>query len=754
MCERADMKSRPRPAARADGASRFVAASAARASRRRTARVEFRSFPAERSCVALRRALTSLRKAGPLLLLAAVLLSAAPVLRADGFIIPEHRPAESVPPLSVKYHHVKVEIVNQVAKTSVDQVFINHFGRDIEGTYLFPVPEGASVSDFAMFIGNERVKGEILDSREARRIYEDIVRRMKDPGILEYVGRNLFRARVYPIPANGEKRVQISYTEVLKSEAGLVRYLYPLNTERFSRDPLADVSISVRIESQIPILNVYSPSHKVSVHKEAEGRVRVGYEDRGVRPDKDFLVYYSLSNDDIGLSFMNWQGPGGGYFMLLASPRFVAPGEKVVNKNIVLVLDSSGSMSGTKIRQAKEAARFILNHLDRRDAFTLIDFDDTVSAFSPGLLSATGENVGRALKFIDGIEDSGGTNINDALVQAVSRMKDGDRPNYVLFLTDGLPTVGTTGTAEILQNLKKANGVRSRIFVFGVGDDVNTELLDRISSDHRGASVYIGEREDLELALSAFYEKISSPVLADLALDFNGITTSHVYPRVLPDLFKGSELVLVGRYEGDGPVSVVLTGKSGREAKRFVLEGRGLERGDRFDFLPRLWATRRIGYLLEEIRLQGQNPELVEEIRRLGLKYGIVTPFTSYLVTESERRFIDVAAPAAQEAIAARQTHGRGAVQAAKATQTFKLEDRAAQVASERILYKDEKTFYLKDGVWTDSTYEEGRPLKDVKFNSDEFYRLIAEKSGLAKYLSAGTNLIIVFEGVTYRITE
>ena len=221
------------------------------------------------------------RKARTLAALAglAVLLAAAPGLRADGFIIPNPRPGQDIPPLSVKYHHVKVEIVNQVARTSVDQVFINHFGRDIEGTYIFPVPEGASVSDFAMYIGNERVKGEILDSREARRIYEDIVRRMRDPGLLEYMGRNLFRARVFPIPANGQKRVQISYTEVLKSDGGLVKYLYPLNTEKFSRDPLDDVSISVRVESEVPIVNVYSPSHKVSVRKDGPGRAQVGYEE-------------------------------------------------------------------------------------------------------------------------------------------------------------------------------------------------------------------------------------------------------------------------------------------------------------------------------------------------------------------------------------------------------------------------------------------------------------------------------------------
>ena len=691
-----------------------------------------------------------------LIVLAGLVLAAAavPSLRADGFIIPDRRSGERVPPLSVKYHRVKVDISGQAARTSVDQVFVNHSDRDIEGTYIFPVPEGASVSDFAMFIGNERVRGEILESAEARRIYEGIVRRMKDPGLLEYIGRNLFRARVYPIPARGEKRVQISYTEVLKAENGLVKYLYPLNTEKFSRDPLGDVGISVRISSPVPIVNVYSPSHKVSVRKDAAGSALVGYEARDVRPDKDFLVYYSLSKDDVGLSFLSWEGADGGYFMFLAAPRFAAPGEKVVAKNIVLVLDSSGSMSGTKMRQAREAARFILNHLGDGDAFTLVDFDDGVTAFSEELVPATAENVGKALKFVDAIEDTGGTNINDALLAALARMRNGDRPGYVLFLTDGLPTAGTTDTADILRNIGRANALRSRIFVFGVGDDVNTELLDRLSSDHRGTSVYIGETEDLERALSGFYEKISSPLLSDLAVDFTGIETSQVYPRTLPDLFKGSQLVLVGRYRGRGPLKAVLTGLSGRQEKRFVLENVRTETGERYDFLPRLWATRRIGYLLEEIRLRGSDTELVEEIRRLGLKYGIVTPYTSFLVTEREQMTFDAASPAAREAIATGQVMGVGAVKAAKATQVFKHEDRAAQVVSERILYKDDKTFYLEDGVWTDSEYKEGSPVKEIAFDSDAFYRLIAARPGLAKYLSLSDKLIVVFEGVTYRIIE
>jgi Ca-activated chloride channel family protein len=395
-----------------------------------------------------------------------------------------------------------------------------------------------------------------------------------------------------------------------------------------------------------------------------------------------------------------------------------------------------------------------MNHLGRGDRFTLVDFDDGVTAFSEDLVPATEENVSRALKFVDAIEDSGGTNVNDALLAALQRVPGGGRPSYVLFLTDGLPTVGTTETAEILKNLQGANDRRARIFVFGVGNDVNTQLLDRISSDHRGASVYVGEGEDLEVALSGFYEKISSPVLADLAVEFTGIETSQVYPRALPDLFKGSQLVLVGRYKGRGPVGIILTGKSGREEKRFVLEGRAIVEGSQFDFLARLWATRRVGYLLEEIRLRGSNPELVGEIRRLGLKYGIVTPYTSFLVTEKEALTYDMAAPAAREAVLGGVVGGVGAVQAAKATQAFKLEDRAAQVVSERILYKADKTFYLKDGFWIDSEYEDGSPAAEVKFNSEEFYRLIADKPGLARYLSAGTRMVVVFGGVNYRIVE
>ncbi|NIO49869.1 MAG: VWA domain-containing protein [Candidatus Aminicenantes bacterium] len=675
-------------------------------------------------------------------------------LFADGFIVPVHRPRERIPPLTVKYHRVNVEIINQVAKTSIDQVFINNHNRDIEGIFIFPLPERASVSEFSMYIGGKKVEGEILDRDRARRIYEDIVRRMKDPALLEYVGRNMFRARVFPIPANGEKRIQLSYTEIIKAERNLIRYVYPLNTERFSLRPLKEVTISVQISSKIPLSNVYSPSHNVSVRKEGKGKARVSFEGKNIKPEKDFVVYYSLSEDDIGLSFMNWEGPEDNYYMLLASPSYVGKKEKILNKNLIFVLDSSGSMSGKKIKQAKEAARFIINHLDKKDKFSLVDFDDGVSLFSSEIIPASQENIERALRFVDEVEDSGGTNINDALLQALEMIEPGERPNYILFLTDGLPTVGITGTLDILRNISKANEPRTRIFVFGVGYDVNTELLDRISSDNRGTSVYVAEDENLEVAVSNYYEKISSPLLSDLKVDFKGIEVRNTYPRVMPDLFKGSQLVLVGKYTGKGKVTVALSGKVGKEAKRFILKDQELVQAESYNFLPRLWATRRIGYLIEEIRLQGANKELIDEVKKLGLKFGIVTPYTSFLVTEKERRALDMAAPEAEEALKARKVTGAGAVKIARGAQKLKVVAQAPHVASQMIKYKEDKTFYLKDEYWVDSLYEEGTPVKEVRFNSDEYFRLLSEKPGIAKYLSVAKKIIVNFEGVNYKITD
>ncbi|MFW6132111.1 MAG: VIT and vWA domain-containing protein [Candidatus Aminicenantaceae bacterium] len=673
-------------------------------------------------------------------------------LLADGFIIPKPMPGENIPPLTVKYHKVEVEIIDQVANTSIDQVFINNHHRDIEGTFIFPLPEDAAISEFSMYVGNKKIEGEILDKEKAQKIYEDIVRRLKDPALLEYIGRNMFRARVYPIPARGEKRIKLSYTEILKAESDVVGYIYPLNTERFSFHPIKQVSVSVRISAQRSIANIYSPSHKISVKKEGNGKARVSYEESDVKPDKDFILYYSFSEEDIGLSLINWKGYEENYFMFLASPSYAKEKEKIIKKNLIFVLDSSGSMSGKKIKQAKAAANFIIEHLNKNDKFSIIDFDDGVNLFSPDIVTADLNNRKKALHFVKEVEDNGGTNINHALLQALGIIKEDKKPNYILFLTDGLPTVGVTETKQILRNIRKANKHKSRIFVFGVGYDVNTELLDRMALENRGTSVYVTEGENLEVALSNYYEKISSPLLSDLEINFKGIKVHNTYPQILPDLFKGSQLLLIGKYKGEGPAVITLTGKVGKKEQSFTLETGKLVRDESYNFLPRLWATRRIGYLMEEIRLNGERKELVDEVKRLGVKYGIVTPYTSFLIRKEEREGIEMAAPETMEALASQKKSGQGAVKMSRATQEYKAEKQAVHVVSKKIKYKDDKTFLLKDEFWVDSVYEEGTPVIKIGFNSQEYYNLISTKPGIVRYLSVGKNMIIHYRGKNYKI--
>ncbi|MCK4384634.1 MAG: hypothetical protein KAW52_00075, partial [candidate division Zixibacteria bacterium] len=252
---------------------------------------------------------------------------------ADGFIIPmPPRPHEPFPPnLSIKYHHVDIKIDNQIAQTAVDQVFINNYHRDIEGTFIFPIPEDASISKFSMFVGGEEIKGKVLDREEARRIYEDIVRRKKDPALLEYFKDRMFKARVYPIPAHGETRIKLDYSEMLKLNGGICGYRYTLNTEKFSKDPLQSVKLTVKINSKQPIKSIYSPSHNIKIDKENDHKVRVTYVEENTRPDKDFLLYYTVSEDDIGFNLLPFEDEDHQrYFLAMISPQVEVPADKTL----------------------------------------------------------------------------------------------------------------------------------------------------------------------------------------------------------------------------------------------------------------------------------------------------------------------------------------------------------------------------------------------------------------------------------------
>lgn len=698
----------------------------------------------------------------PAFALLALLLTAQPAL-ADGVIIPippPDIPITEVQNLTIRYHHVDVRIDGPIAVTHVDQVFVNEARYPIEGTYMFPLPENAAISQFDMIVDGKRMQGELLERDEARRIYEEIVRRRLDPALLEYVGRGAFKASIFPIPPGGERRIEIEYTQVLQTEGGLTHYSYPLDTERFSHRPIESVSIAVEIRSESSLRAIYSPSHDAVVSREGPNRAYVGYEEQYTLPDRDFDLYFSTSEDPFGLNVLSYKPAGeDGYFLMLVSPEMIARQQEVVARDVVLVLDTSGSMEGEKIRQAKSALRYVLDHLNPNDRFNVIDFSTGVRSFDRGLQPA--ERHGEAQRYVDGLRARGGTDIHRALLEALSYGQDTSRPLVVIFLTDGLPTEGIISVERIIASVEAEASPNTRIFTFGVGYDVNTVLLDSVAQSHRGAAAYVVPGENIEEKVSAFYSKISTPLLSSPALDFYDVQVEDVYPYPLPDFFLGTQLVLTGRYRRGGTTTVALTGEVNGRPQRHTYENVRLVRTGGDEFIARLWATRKVGYLLNQIKLHGESRELVDELVDLSIRYGIITPYTSFLVEEDDaltvegrERLVEREMVAATEAPA--PAMGAGAVEKSMAAQELKEADvlsRPAAGDQQELRHVADKVFVLRDGIWTDTSFDPSRMSTiDVQFGSPAYFELLSRYPASGRYLAVGREVVVVLDGSAYRV--
>lgn len=580
------------------------------------------------------------------LLIAVSLLGLAPAARAQGVIIP-HPPRRPVPlprpvpvqPLAVKSQKVTMQATNGALKVDVEQVFYNPNSVQMEGTYLFPLPVGATVSSFRLLIDKEPVQGKVLDKEEARRIYESYVRRNVDPAILEWVGRNAFQASVFPIPAGGERRIYLSYSQAAEFQNGIYQLSYPLNSERVTQSTAGDLAVDCTIKSQQPIKAVYSPTHEIQVNRPGDHQARVSYEGKDVRANRDLLIYYTTSEKAFGLNALAHRRMGeDGYAMLMLAPKREAAAAEVQPKDVVLVFDTSGSMQGAKIEQAKKAALTIIDALNDKDRFNVVRFSSDTTSFRDSVVPASRENRAAARGFVNDFRAVGGTAIDDGLQAGLASIPKPEeragRSPFLIFMTDGLPTIGVTEPDRILGNAAKGAPKDLRLFSFGVGADVNTLLLDRLARDNRGVADYVSQDEDLETKIGSFYAKISDPVLSNVKVEVAGGGLKDVYPSKIPDLFAGTQLLVLGRFPGQGKTTVTLSGDVNGKPQRFTYDLTLPEREMQHDFIPKLWAGRRIGFLLEEIRLHGESKELKDEVIRLSKEHGIVTPYTSYLVEE------------------------------------------------------------------------------------------------------------------------
>ncbi len=739
---------------------------------------------------------------------AVLFLAAAAPAMAQGLVIPDE---PDLPPLALVRHRVRVEIDRQASVTTVEQVFLNNTDRQLEAQYVFPIPRGATMSRFTMLVNGKEKAGEVVEKNQARQIYNSIVRRAEDPGLLEYLGGEVFRANIFPIAPRGSQTITLRFEQILNAQDSLVNYTYPVRAST-KRGPTVqgEFSIEATIKSAAPILNVYSPSHAIAVARPDDREARVTFFDRRTTLDKDFTVYYSVSDKEIGLNLVTYRpDPANpGYFMLLLAPKTTLQVERIVERDIVFVIDTSGSMAGDKIKQARNALKYLVSKLNDGDRFNIVTFSSFAETWQKGLVSAK-EKREEALKFSETLLAQGGTDIAGAFDAAASiLMTDSNRPSYCVLMTDGKPTMGeTTDPKKIISKVIAAkggkNGESLRVFTWGVGYDLDTHLLDDMAIRGGGVSEYVRPEEDIATKIAAFANKAAQPVLTGIELKVLGekVQLVNLHPRALPDLYAGGQIVLLGRYTGEGDIAMQLTGRVNGKTETFTYEGKFAKAEPKFAFIELLWAQRRIGHLLDEIRLRGESKELVDDVIRLSKEYGIQTPYTSQLILEDDRRLgrgdgplpepmrKGIATGGGKKLDGIRAEESKAAAEKPKPAEPApaptvapadlardaELKDREDNFAR-RFKDKDGKAgvdvasrlrqlkeaeqaggrelatefrkaagtrFFLYNGLWVDEKFDAEAEMTMIKFGSEAYFKLLEKAPHLVEALKLGTKVVV-----------
>jgi Ca-activated chloride channel homolog len=563
------------------------------------------------------------------------------VVLADGMLLPMEAETGY---LAVTYHHVTVDIEETHALTRVEQAFRNPHAFDVTARYLFPIPPDAMLTTFEASFNGRTQTVTRQDTSITNASLSTLVAERHDPSLLRFYDWETLTFEV-TVPAGATRKMVLEYEEMLAPRGGMLHYHYVLGTERYSSTLLEEVSIVVNASATNGIGTLYSSSHPLAIDPLTNGRVQARWHAEQVRPTEDFHLFVAPAEGGYGSGLITGRVPSLGpntqdHFLFLFSPR---RGEletsHALPKDIVFVVDRSGSMMGEKMVQAQDALQFILGQLNDQDRFSIVGFDDRMDVLATSLQPVNPDTLRKARTFVREVYARGSTNIDAALERGLEILSISEhRPGatrLVIFLTDGLPTAGITDPYEIADRARHYNArVEARIHVFGVGYDVDTHLLDRLAEQNGGSVTYVQPGENLELVLSEFWGRIATPLLTDLEMTFDGVEVSDLHPAKLPDMFAGSSLLLSGRYRLNGANrqgTLTVTGRAGEEMRTFVYTFNLAETGDHA-FVPRLWATRQIGRLLDVVRTEGETEALIEEIRALGLTYGLVTPYTTFVI--------------------------------------------------------------------------------------------------------------------------
>lgn len=708
-------------------------------------------------------------------LILAVLVSAS-LAHAQGILLPPERlPGDSY---TVEAVTLDVAVRDQIADVQLSQTFRNTSSRPIEASFMFPIPPDATIDRFTLMVDGNELPAKLHARDEAQRIYEGIVRSQRDPALLQYMGYGILQTNVFPIPPGAERRVTLRYSQLCRRDADVTEFAFPLSAAGVSQRPIRSFTLSARIETPTGIRNLYTPTHSLVLKQTSERVATASLTQADFSTADDLRLMWTLSEQPVGATLLSYRPDPAddGYFLLLASPQVQAASSLASAKTVIFVLDKSGSMDGAKIQQARNALKFVLNNLRDNDTFNIVTYNEAVESFRPELEAFSDKSRQDAISFVDGIRAGGSTNIDAALQRAMGMVSDASRPTYVVFLTDGLPTAGEKNEMCIAANAASANRAKARLFAFGVGFDLNARLLDRLATENFGTTEFVRPNQDIENAVSRFYSRMTLPVLASPTLALANARVNRMYPKTLPDLFAGGQIIAVGRYSSAGPTTIALSGQVNGQTQQFDFSGTlGSESSDQtYAFVEKLWATRRVGEIINELDLNGKNQELVDELVRLSTRHGILTPYTAFLAeerTELSAGIVngDIASKELFESSRglARNSGGGAGVNLRLGKQSYQWADQQlAQGAAvfmdaegtwkteNRVQVVGSKALYLRSNQWVDPTLtqEQVKNAEQVAQFSTRYFELARATPELRPYLALPQGCIVQIGNKVYQI--
>jgi Ca-activated chloride channel homolog len=709
------------------------------------------------------RSLPVLPVAAGLLLLAAP-VQAGPIFVPGQLEANKFTPAPGVPChcYTIRFSTSTVTVEKDAARVEVEEV-LDGPEKPTPAVCLIPLPDGvhgASVRVTWDKAGSEpKILGDAtyLDPARAQAVYEAIARGGLTK-LLAYTGRPAIL--VPAIDLGGRAKMSVAFRMGVRSTEGVHTLTCPMPAATYSAAPVGRVTVNVHLANKHPLRSIFSPTHPTTVTRKSPTQATVTVKaDRWTGLD-DFRLYWAADSDALGLRVLAYRPTDreDGYFMLLGNPAGAAA-QRAVLKDVVFVMDTSGSMRGEKIEQARAALDYCIQHLDRTDRFNIVTFGTDVKTFKDDLVGATAENLKGAREFVEDVVAHGQTNIAGALQKALSGKAAAGRERIMIFVTDGAPTVGERSPEKIVEQVKKQNA-GTRIFVMGVGNDVNAHLLDRLAEVTDGSSEFFAPREELDAKVAALYDRLSHPVLSGVRVSFGESGARQVLPSKVPVLFKGSDIMMVGRYKQGGKHAFTIAGTLAGKPVTYTCEATLPDRAGEAanEFLAPLWAARQIGYLLQEIRLRGANKELVQEVVRLSKQYGIVTEYTEFIVAAGPGDFKGGAAYAEATRrfdMARREQAGQWAVNQAqndRQLQTRSVAGAAANTYRDRrgkettfanINLIGQRAFYLQGGQWVDAEEAGKRKTRVVKLLSPEYFELLKKDATFARAQQLGWALAI-----------